>query len=290
MSGGVAGKVKVSGTVPQGGGIYALQAGDAIEVALMPKASPSSTVPTVGTPAAAGDVTLNTTSCMPTACDWSATFPMSALSDADDVGQGMSYVFRARLVTASNGDSDYAFSTGKQADVVAPAVAGASFDKNARTVSSSVWSSGDATKQSNRVKETNFSVTVTWPTGSSPVSTTLTCNSGTADVAGATCPTSGSGDGTFTLPVPAGVLLEGDSQMTAKDAPVTAEPTLVGSGEPNVSSTVTFDTTMPVVTALPLTGGDAPADWWHRILLPALAAAAMVLLVDVARRRRLRMC
>ncbi|WEV64421.1 hypothetical protein [Bifidobacterium sp. ESL0732] len=286
MSGGETGKVKVSGTVPQGGGIRALQAGDKIEVALMPKGNPSSTNPSVGTPAAANDVTLDTTSCSSTACNWSAAFPISVLSDADDVGQGMSYVFRARLVTASDGNSDYAFSAGKQADLVAPAVEGAAFNKQTRTVSGTVFSSGDTSKQPNRVKETNFSVTVTWPTGSSSSSTTLTCDSGTASINGATCPTSGSGDGTFTLPIPSGVLLKGNSQMQAKDVPATDEPTSVGSGVPNVSSAVTFDTTMPVVTALPLTGGNAPTEWWHRILLPALVAGIAAFVVG-ARRRRL---
>lgn len=288
MGGGEAGKVKVFGTVPSGGGIYALQAGDKIEVALMPKDSPGSTVPGVGTPAAADDVTLDTTSCSSTSCSWSATFPMSALSDADHIGQGMPYVFRARLVTGSNGNSDYVFSTGKSADVVAPAIEGAAFNKGARTVFGTVMSSGDTTKQDQRVKETKFSVMVTWPTGSSTASTTLTCNSGTADIPGATCPVSGSGDGTFTLPVPSGVLLKGDSQMQAKDSPAADEPTLVGTGEPNVSTAATFDTTLPVVTALPMTGGNASSEWWHRILLPALVAGMTAIVVG-ARRRRLAM-
>ncbi|MDF7665484.1 InlB B-repeat-containing protein [Bifidobacterium sp. ESL0745] len=288
MNGGVADKVKVLGTVPQGANIYALQASDKIEVSLMPKDSPSSTTPSVGTAAAANDVTLNTTLCTSTACNWSATFPMSALSDADHVGQGMSYVFRALLVTGSAGNSDYAFSAGKQADVVAPVIADTTFNKNARTVSGVVWS-GDAIKQTSRVKETKFTVTVTWPTGSSTSSTTLTCTDGTASVSGATCPTSGSGEGTFMLPVPSdGVVLNGNSQMQAKDAPAAAEPTLVGTGEPNVSAAVTFDTTLPVVSSLPMTGGDAPTAWWHHILLPAIFAGMLAMVVG-ARRRRLAM-
>ncbi|WP_374114158.1 InlB B-repeat-containing protein [Bifidobacterium sp. ESL0763] len=288
MNGGEAGKVKVSGAVPQGGGVRAVQSGDKIEVALMPKGDPGSTNPSVGTPAAANDVTLDTASCSATACNWSATFPISTLSDADDVGQGMSYVFRARLVTASDSNSDYAFSAGKRADLVAPAVTGATFNKRARTVSGSVWSSGDASKQPNRAKETKFSVTVAWPAGSSPATTTLTCDSGTASIVGATCPSAGSGDGTFTLQVPSGVKLKGDSHMTAKDAPSADEPTLVGGGEPNVSTAVTFDTTMPMVASLPMTGGEAPAVWWRRILLPALLAGT-VAVVFGARRRRLTM-
>ncbi|WEV72108.1 hypothetical protein [Bifidobacterium sp. ESL0790] len=273
-------KVKVTGTIPQGSGIYALQNGDKVEAALMPKNDPSSTTPTVGTAAAANDVTLDTST-----GTWSATFPLSALVGEDDVGQGLSYVFRARLVTTSDGDSSYAFSAGKQADLVAPTITDAKFNKGARTVTGVVWS-GDATNQSNRVKETKFSVTVTWPAGSSTSSTTLTCTSGAASISGATCPTSGSGDGIFTLPVPSGVLLKGDAQMRAKDSPAASEPTLVGSGEPNVSSVATFDSTMPVVTALPLTGGDAPSVWWRTWLLPVLAAAAVALNIRMWSKRR----
>lgn len=174
MNGGEIDKLKVSGTVPQGGGIRAVQSGDKIEVALMPKGTPDSTNPSDGTPAAANDVTLDTTSCSSTACNWSAMFPISALSDADDVGQGMPYVFRARLMTTLAGNSDYAFSAGRRTDLVAPSIEGATFNKRTRTVSAAVFSSGDTSKQPNRVEETRFSVTVTWPTGSSPVSTTPT--------------------------------------------------------------------------------------------------------------------
>ncbi|KFI46886.1 hypothetical protein GA0061078_0640 [Bifidobacterium bohemicum] len=73
--------------------------------------------------------------------------------------------------------------------------------------------------------------------------------------------------------------------MQAKDAPAAEEPTSMGSGEPNVSSTVKFDTTMPVVASLPMTGGEAPKEWRHRILLPALFTGVVALVVGACRRR-----
>lgn len=193
---------------------------------------------------------------------------MSDLAAADTVGNGASYVFRTRSTTTGDGNSEYGFSAGLKADVVAPAFKAGTlkFNQNARTVSGTVMS-GDST-HSGAVAEQGDTVTVTWPAGSTTVSST-----------GLTGP-----DGAFSVAIPAGVLLKGNASLTVADAPASDVPTLTGTGSPNVSAPSPLDVTAETVSSLPLTGDAKP--WWTQPWFYAIFTAAGVAFVNVAFCRR----
>ncbi|MCO6558876.1 MAG: hypothetical protein J6575_05575 [Bifidobacterium sp.] len=271
--------LKVSGTVPVGDGWASVEAVDKVEVS-PERASGSgfAAVPTV-------QGTIDTAGCTATSCAWSASVPASLFAADDLAGPGLGYAFKAKLTTASDGDSAVSATyPTRTVDVVAPVPANLAFDKSARTVSGTVYGSADAT---HRVGETNFTVKVTWPGSSSPASTTLTCAAGVASPAGATCPTGS--DGAFSIPIPSGVLLAGDAQIETADAPAadTITSTGVGSEHPNVSAVATLDVTMPVVSALPMTGESwrSKFDRYLPLALATLAAALVTAAVSRLRRR-----
>lgn len=253
----------VSGTIAQGTGIASLdQAGDAVAAKLLPQDKQTSTTEADG--AALGSITFNST-----AHTWSGSVAVSDLAAADTVGKGLSYVFRARSTTSADGNSEYGFSAGLKADVVAPAFKANSlkFDQNAGTVSGTVLS-GDKATHSGAVAEQGDTVTVTWPTGSTTASSIAMTDS----------------DGTFTVTIPAGVLLNGNASLTVKDAPASDVPTLTGTGSPNVSAVSTLDVTAQTVSSLPMTGYTKP--WWTEPWFYALFAAAGIVIVNVVFRRR----
>ncbi|MDF7665616.1 InlB B-repeat-containing protein [Bifidobacterium sp. ESL0745] len=284
MGGGSVGVVKISGSVPIGAGKPVLATGDSLDVRLMPQNDQASIADNAGTAATLTSFDKGTGK-------WAATVPVSVLAAADTVGKGASYMFRARLTTVSDGDSDYSFSSPVMADVVAPAFKANSlkFDQRVRTVSGNALSSGDTGVQTARTGETYFTVRVTWPSGSSTTSTTLTCVDGVASgtaasVPGTTCPASGATDGAFTLGIPQGVMLKNNASLTVEDHPNTDVPTLTGKGTPNVSLASTLDITAETVSSLPMTGYTKP--WWTQTWFYALFAAAGVAVVNIVLRRR----
>lgn len=256
-------ELSVSGTVPQGTGIAPLnQTGDGVVAKLLPQDRQASTIDADGT-------ALTGMSFDPTAHTWSGSVAVSDLSAADTVGKGASYVFRTRLTTTSDGNSEYSFSSPMKADVVAPAFGAGSlkFDQDARTVSGAVLS-GDKAAHAGALAEQGDAVTVTWPAGSTPTTST-----GTTDA-----------NGKFIIAIPRGVLLRGNARLTVGDHPAADVPTTTGTGSPNVSPISTLDVTAETVSSLPLTGGTQP--WWKQPWFYALLAAVGIALTDVILRRR----
>ncbi|WP_143242443.1 hypothetical protein [Bifidobacterium bohemicum] len=210
---------------------------------------------------------------------------MSSFVSDDPAGSGVEYRFKARPTTTADGDLAVSatYPTRMMVDVVAPVFATGGgnvdrlrFDPKAQMVRGWVFSSAD---EAGRAGESSFSVTVTRPAGSSTTATTLKCESGAAVIDGApapsaSCPAAGaSADeaGVFALPVPRGVLLQGDASATVSDVA-------------NVSAPSRFDMTMPTVSALPKTGGQAPIEWLRRALL-AVVAVVFALSAALARRQ-----
>ncbi|MDF7664555.1 BspA family leucine-rich repeat surface protein [Bifidobacterium sp. ESL0745] len=262
--------VTVTGLLTSGSNYFPLASGDVEDVWLMPPGTTStSTSESVGTQASSSTLIISTNK-------WSAQFPVSALNAYDQTGKGTTPTFRVRLRTGGHGNSGFAFFTFK-ADLVAPAVDGLTFNPSTRTVSGTVYSSGDAVAQSNRDKESGDKVTIIWPTGSSP--TTLST-------------TTTNGNGAFSVVAPPGTAFGGSAQISVQDLPATADTvTLTGTGTtaPNVSQQVSLPLTMPTVSSLPMTGASMSSQALH-YFLPLTGAAFTALAVvgiEVLRRRRI---
>ncbi|WEV64299.1 hypothetical protein [Bifidobacterium sp. ESL0732] len=80
------------------------------------------------------------------------------------------------------------------------------------------------------------------------------------------------------------MLLNGDASLKVQDAPASDVPTLTGTGSPNVSVPSPLEVTAETVSVLPLTG-DAKS-WWTQPWFYALFAAAGVVVVNAISRRR----
>ncbi|MDF7664296.1 BspA family leucine-rich repeat surface protein [Bifidobacterium sp. ESL0763] len=279
--------LKVTGTVPVGSDWAATESADKVEVA-PERASGSSAYPV-----SAVQGTIDAANCTLSACPWTATFPATSFFDDDETGQGVSYAFKAKLTTTSDGDSTESTTyPTKTVDVVRPSIETSPstlvFDKRNRTVSGKVWSADGDYHQPSRLGESDFSVRIEWPAGSSPASTTLKCASGVASVDGvpssaAACSSFASGPnaGMFKLPIPSGVRFFGTAELIAYDAPAagTITQTGVGVDHPNASVSVPLDLTVPRVTSMPLTGAD-----WRSLLrryLPLALALAIAALISV---------
>ncbi|MDF7666097.1 BspA family leucine-rich repeat surface protein [Bifidobacterium sp. ESL0745] len=247
------GMVTLNGTLNSGDTIFPLEANDKVATWHMPTADPRSTAEGVG-------VESTSESLNPTGHTWNAKFNVADLAADDKIGSGVSPPFRLRLQTVNHGNGSFVFTQAFKTDFVAPAIDQSTlkFDFSARTVTGSVWSSGNAETQSNRIKESGDTVTITWPAGSTPTTQTTTTGPG----------------GTFSVSIPSGVAYGGTAQITVKDAPAADAVTLTGRGTPNESAAVPLELTIPVVSSLPLTGGFQLEHYRTQTILATLCALA----------------
>ncbi|WEV63637.1 InlB B-repeat-containing protein [Bifidobacterium sp. ESL0732] len=166
-----------------------------------------------------------------TGSSWEAVVPLPK----DLVGRGGDVTYTA-TITGENADPSDAYTA--TIDAVAPGFEDLKVDSSARTLTGTVWSSGDKTAQTGRTVESGDTVDVTWPD-----ETTSTSASGA--------------DGKFSVPVPASVPMSGKAKVKATDAAGAngVEGRSNGSDpvEVKMSNTVRFDVGPGAVT-------DAPVD------------------------------